>query len=34
MNLEVGDFKANLEGGEGDAGKSGEQNVPDEPEGI
>lgn len=30
VNLEVGDFKANLEGGEGDEGKSGEQNVPDE----
>lgn len=30
VNLEVGDFKANLEGGEGNEGKSGEQNVPDE----
>ena len=30
VNLEVGDFKANLEGGEGDEGKSSKQNVPDE----
>lgn len=34
VNLEVGDFKANLEGGEGDEGKSSKQNVPDEQEGV
>lgn len=30
VNLEAGDFKADLEGGEDDEGKSSKQNVPDE----
>ena len=34
VNLEAGGFKANVEGGEGNAGKSGTKNVPDEPGGV
>ena len=29
-----GDFKADIEGGDGDESKSGTKNVPDEPEGV
>ena len=34
VNLEAGDFKADIEGGDGDESKSGTKNVPDEPEGV
>ena len=34
VNLEAGDFKVNLEGGEGNAGEGRIKNVSDEPEGI
>lgn len=34
VNLEAGDFKADIKGGDGDESKSGTKNVPDEPEGV
>lgn len=34
VNLDAGDFRVDLEGGEGDAGKGRTKNVPNEPKGI
>lgn len=34
VNLDAGNFRVDLEGGEGDAGKSRTKNVPNEPKGI
>lgn len=34
VNLDAGNFRVDLEGGEGDAGKGRTKNVPNEPKGI
>ena len=34
VNQSAGEFKLNMTGGQADAGQSGKQNIPDEPEGV